>query len=158
MKATNALIRKYGQSNVCMDELRAIGLSEAQLINVFNVRGNNWWGLGFAPWQLTNNNATIRATQDRLTGLENSLAKPSKEISLDGLTVITNREAQRIQLFFNGKPDPDTIRLLKSKAFKWAPSIGAWQRQITSNAIYATREVLNQLGHDFNSAPSTTLA
>ena len=35
------------------------------------------------------------------------------------------------------KPDADTRQALKSEGFKWAPSQGAWQRQLNQNAIRA---------------------
>ena len=48
-----------------------------------------------------------------------------------------NREDNRLQVFFDGKPDADTRAELKSSGFRWAPSVGAWQRQLTDNAIRA---------------------
>ncbi len=49
-----------------------------------------------------------------------------------------NREDNRLQVFFDGKPDADTRAELKSKAaFAGLPSVGAWQRQLTDNAIRA---------------------
>ena len=47
------------------------------------------------------------------------------------------REDNRLQVFFDGKPDADTRAELKSSGFRWAPSVGAWQRQLTDNAIRA---------------------
>ena len=48
-----------------------------------------------------------------------------------------NREDNRLQVFFDGKPDEATRTELKISGFRWAPSVGAWQRQLTKNAIYA---------------------
>ena len=42
-----------------------------------------------------------------------------------------------MQLIFADKPDADTRQALKSEGFKWAPSQGAWQRQLNQNAIRA---------------------
>lgn len=55
----------------------------------------------------------------------------------DGGRVEMNREDNRLQVFFDGKPDADTRAELKSSGFRWAPSVGAWQRQLTDNAIRA---------------------
>ena len=54
-----------------------------------------------------------------------------------GGRVEMNREDNRLQVFFDGKPDADTRAELKSSGFRWAPSVGAWQRQLTDNAIRA---------------------
>ena len=48
-----------------------------------------------------------------------------------------NREDNRLQVFFDGKPDEATRTELKISGFRWAPSVGAWQRQLTDNAIRA---------------------
>ena len=34
--------------------------------------------------------------------------------------------------------------VLKSNGFKWAPSQGAWQRQLTNNARYALKKVIEK--------------
>ena len=54
-------------------------------------------------------------------------------------------EAMRYQIIFDGKPEPEVRDLLKSNGFKWAPSQGAWQRQITSNGRYALGKVVEKL-------------
>lgn len=50
-----------------------------------------------------------------------------------------NTDENRIQVFFYEKPDNDTRTELRGAAFKWAPSQGAWQRQLTDNAIRAAK-------------------
>ena len=58
---------------------------------------------------------------------------------------VENTEAMRYQIIFDGKPEPEVRYLLKSNGFKWAPSQGAWQRQITSNGRYALGKVIEKL-------------
>lgn len=67
----------------------------------------------------------------------------SDESLINGVRVIKNHQIDRIQLFFDGKPSNDTISALKSSAFKWSPSNGCWQRQLTQNAISASHRILN---------------
>lgn len=43
----------------------------------------------------------------------------------------------RLQVFFDGKPDEAARDELKANGFRWAPSVGAWQRQLNKNAYYA---------------------
>ena len=52
-----------------------------------------------------------------------------------------NREANRLQVFFDEKPDRDTCSAMRHSGFKWAPSVGAWQRQLNDNAIYAAKHL-----------------
>lgn len=78
---------------------------------------------------------SIKAKQETNKDRENT------EITIPGGHIVQNWEAERIQFFFDGKPDREVIDLMKRKAFKWAPSVGAWQRQNTNNALYAVREI-----------------
>jgi len=43
------------------------------------------------------------------------------------------------------KPEPEVRDVLKRNGFKWAPSQGAWQRQLTDNAIRAAKAVTAEL-------------
>lgn len=51
----------------------------------------------------------------------------------------------RYQIIFDGKPDAEIRTLLKSNGFKWAPSQGAWQRQITANGKWTLKKVVEKL-------------
>lgn len=68
--------------------------------------------------------------------------KESKEIEINGVRIVENYDLDRLQMFFDGKPNNETISKLKHNAFKWSPSNGCWQRQLTNNAIYGMRRVL----------------
>jgi len=88
----------------------------------------------------------VNDLEDKIKGLEERKATPPKETMIGGVKVVENTEAMRLQLFFQGKPPAAMIALLKSQAFKWAPSIQAWQRQLTNNAICAfNQRILPQL-------------
>jgi hypothetical protein len=69
--------------------------------------------------------------------------KESEESLINGVKVVKNFQADRIQLFFDGKPGPEMISNLKHNAFKWSSSNACWQRQLTNNAIYAVERLLN---------------
>ena len=56
---------------------------------------------------------------------------------MTGVDARTRLSFEGEQVFFDGKPDADTRAELKSSGFRWAPSVGAWQRQLTDNAIRA---------------------
>lgn len=91
----------------------------------------------FESYQLTNNNAEIRRVKARIEQLSKQAQQEFSGWEFDGGRVEMNREDNRLQVFFDGKPDADTRAELKSNGFRWAPSVGAWQRQLTDNAIRA---------------------
>ena len=43
--------------------------------------------------------------------------------AFEGGEVKMNREANRLQVFFDEKPDRDTCSAMRHSGFKWAPSI-----------------------------------
>jgi hypothetical protein len=82
-------------------------------------------------------NKAVKELEAKTASLEATKAKPNTETIINGVRVLENTEAMRLQLFFEGKPPAPMIALLKSHGFKWAPSVQAWQRQLTNNAIYS---------------------
>lgn len=94
-------------------------------------------GIGFASFSLSNNRSEIKRLEGRISEIENRKSVTPKELVINGVKIVENPETMRLQLFFDGKPNPDMIATLKSNAFKWSPSISAWQRQLTNNAIYS---------------------
>ena len=61
--------------------------------------------------------------------------------AFEGGRVEANTEKNRLQIFFDEIPGEDVRKELKGQGFKWARSEGAWQRQLTDNAIYAASRI-----------------
>ena len=84
---------------------------------------------------LSNNNANIRRVQQRIDDLKNR--GDFVGWAFPGGTAEINEGENRLQLFFDEKPTDEQRQELKYNGFKWAPSQGAWQRQLNRNAIFA---------------------
>jgi hypothetical protein len=108
--------------------------------------------LGFQPYQLSNNSAEIRRLRVRVAELEkraaaveaaacNTAEDPELEAA-DGIRIVENALEQRVQIFFPDKPSAELRSKLKGRGFRWAPSAGAWQRQLTANGISAARSIV----------------
>lgn len=137
MRGTNAYYRKHKTLDGCP----YICEKAAEEIKANWARG--WYqGIPFPPYALSNNNANIHRIRDRIAELEKktSSAAPAGW-EFDGGEVVMNTEENRLQILFEDKPDADLRAELKAAAFKWAPSQGAWQRQLTDNAIYAAKRI-----------------
>lgn len=67
------------------------------------------------------------------------------EIEFPGGRLVRNTTLDRIQLVFDGKPEPDVIAELKSRAFRWSPREGAWQRQLTRNGVWAAEAIITYI-------------
>lgn len=63
----------------------------------------------------------------------------------DFFEVVQNEEENRIQLFFDGKPNEEIRNLLKHNGFRWSSKNVCWQRQLTANARMTVRYIINEL-------------
>jgi hypothetical protein len=61
-------------------------------------------------------------------------AEPEVIAEREGVKVVTDPAADRVRIVFAAKPDVEIIGRLKSEAWKWSPSNGAWQRKLTEAA------------------------
>ena len=141
MKAVNAYYRKEktldGCPNLTQEEIEAL---KAEMSSKWH-----WADTPYLPYELSNNNASIKRTRERLESLKKVKEAGSQETENEFCKVVENTEIMRLQLFFEGKPEPEVRDILKKNGFRWAPSQAAWQRQLTNNAKYALKEVMSEL-------------
>ena len=97
--------------------------------------------IGYPAYALQNNNANIRRIRGRIEELKKRSESTLKGWEFDRGRVVVNTTENRLQIIFDGKPDADIRTELKSEGFRWAPSQGAWQRQLTDNAMRAARRL-----------------
>jgi hypothetical protein len=138
MKAANKIVkRKKLSTSDKIAKLGKIGVSEETARKFLEPNGLG--GYGFAPYELTNNNANIKRMKARVKQLEAEAARPEaedREGVIDGtpVTIAENRDEGRLQLFFDGKPPAEVRKILKSNGFKWSRTNEAWQRILNDNA------------------------
>lgn len=132
MKAVNAYYRKHKTLDGCPN-------LSAERIEKMKGEMSSQWHIEDKPypsWALSNNNAEIRRVKGRIAELTKKQETPYAGWEFDGGTVEANREDNRLQIFFEEKPDEKTREALKGNGFRWSPKAGAWQRQLNDNAIY----------------------
>lgn len=139
MKRVNAVIRK-ARSHVTGDPRNAVA---AALVAELGWRPDSaaraaepdcFGNYGFAAYQLTSNRAEITRCQKRIAEIEarSAIADQSREQTIGQVRVAWTDN--RIQITFPGKPS-DAVRAdLKGAGFRWAPSVGTWQRLASENA------------------------
>ncbi len=133
MKAVNAYYRKHKTLDGCP-------CLSAERIEAMKADMSSQWHIEDKPypsWALSNNNAEIRRVKGRIAELTKKQETAYAGWEFDGGTVEANREDNRLQIFFEEKPDEKTRETLKENGFRWSPKAGAWQRQLNDNAIYA---------------------
>ena len=138
MKAVNAHWRKNG---TCIG---APGITDEQAAKIdarISKAEHSWERVPFYDYDLKNNNAEIRRLAKRIEEISRN-----QEVGFSGWEfydgyVEANTELNRLQIFFDEKPNEVERNLLKINGFKWAPSQGAWQRQLNANAIYTADRI-----------------
>ena len=137
MKAVNAYYRKHGTLDGCPH------LSPENIENLKADMASSWHyeKKPFQSWELSNNNAEIRRVRQRIESLTRAKETVYVGWEFDGGHVEANREQSRLQVFFEDKPDADARQQLKEHGFRWAPSVGAWQRLLNGNAYYAADRI-----------------
>lgn len=142
MKAANKAIR-LKDTEKGNEELMNMGYSEEQ---IQNLREPDWCGrIGYPSYMLQNNNANIHRVEGRLKQLKEAKEKGTQETEFEMFKVVENTENMRLQIIFDGKPDPEVRTVLKKNGFKWAPSQGAWQRMLNLSGKYALNRVKEEL-------------
>jgi hypothetical protein len=103
------------------------------------------------PYEFSNNSANIRRLKARLEEVSRLRAQ-AESAGAETATPFTggrlehNTELNRVQIFFDRKPEESVRDTLKRNGFRWAPSQGAWQRQATANGLAAAKQTLRDLG------------
>lgn len=124
MKTVNAYYRKHKTLEGC-PVLSAEEIGKLQSSMASDWRKNP---VPYPSYLLTNNNANIRRTRQRIEDLKSQSEYAGW--AFPGGRAEINEGENRLQLFFEEKPSEEQRRELKSNGFKWAPSQGAWQRQL----------------------------
>ena len=130
MKAVNAYFRKHKTLDGCPE------LTPEQAEKLKADMAQSWHldkSKPYPAYLLSNNNANIRRVRQRIEELSHKAEFVGW--TFPGGEAKVNEAENRLQLIFADKPDADTRQVLKSEGFKWAPSQGAWQRQLNQNAI-----------------------
>ena len=136
MKEANAAMKKKGADKV------QILVSMFPFMSEFDVEWAAKWGFG-----LQNNLANIKRVEERIQVIESKQGKEDSEKVYSWGKLELSYTDDRMRIRHNERPDSDTTTLLKKNGFKWSPSNGAWQRQITGNAFWSlNHNILPVLG------------
>lgn len=143
MKAVNKIVRNKKLSEIEQhEELEALGLSSRIINEIMAEPQYSFQKKGFETYQLSNNLAKIKATEQAIKRHTAMATTDDKEFTFDGGNVAVCSSDERIRIYFDAVPDDETRKMLKSNAFKWSPTNKAWQRQLTPNAMYALKHFI----------------
>ena len=98
--------------------------------------------IGIAAYVITNNGANIRRIEKRIAELRAKASTPARDpIETDRYTIAEEVDENRCRITFPTRQPAPVVAALKTGGFRWAPSIGAWQRQRSNGAWAAALRV-----------------
>ena len=144
MKTVNKIIRagKKTDQEKAAEIVTAGLLSEAQADKI--LKPDHCGRMGFASYSLSNNNAEIRRTKQRITGLEGLRNSAPLEFKNDDFSMVIDNGRVCIE-FSGGKPSDDVRAMLRGSAFKWSRYQGAWVRKATASGAAEAGRLLERL-------------
>lgn len=137
MKAINAYYRK----NKTLDGCPHLSPENIEKLKASMAQGYHLEGKPYPTWALSNNSAEIRRLKSRIKDLsqKQTIGYVGWEFAVG--KVEANTEVNRLQIFFEEKPDEAMRAELKNNGFRWSPNAEAWQRQLTDNAYFAANYI-----------------
>ena len=140
MKTCNKIIKDKKENKI--ERLAGILGNEERAKTLLTADSCN--RIGFASFSLTNNNATIKNTKKRIEQLEAQAGRKTTETKFSdyNLIIIQNADNKRVQFFFDSKPEPEVISLMKKNGFKWSRNNDCWQRLWNSNCMYSVNHYI----------------
>ena len=93
-------------------------------------------------FELTNLGARIKTSKQRLESLKKKENDKTITVEFPGGRIVDNVEDNRLQIFHDEKPDTEVRKQLKYNGFRWAPSVGCWQKMRSPNAMYWAKKAL----------------
>lgn len=144
MKLVNKAHKNYLKNPSSLDKVN-ISEKAKELIKTY-VPTYSWTPHPFARFELSNNLANIKRLKGMVKKYESLNTKAnttgSKQFDFEGVAVIYNYEANRLQIKHDTKPNSEVITTLKKNGFKWSPSFGAWQRFLTRDSVEKASNIL----------------
>lgn len=105
--------------------LAALGFSEKDIGEL--LKPDPMGRIGFPSYALSNNAHEMGRVRKRIEVLEER-AKGPKKTAVVGDGVRIEEAENRVRIVFDAKPAAYLRTKLKAAGFRWAPSVGAWQR------------------------------
>jgi len=152
-----------GEGGISSDDPGAVGKLQEKLLKLetqreeykaYNKRARKEGTEQLPKYVLANMGGNIRSVKMRIEALQKEATAPELSLEGEGWKIEENGSDNRIRVYFDTRPDSVTCSMMKRLGFKWAPSVGAWQRMLNPAGRHAARDVASILGQPRNEWPS----
>lgn len=128
-------------------------ITEAQALHIAKAIRHDWRKEFSIPaYVLSSLGANIRRLQERQkvetqrAEVREALAGETPTTEVGAVRVVEDHDANRVRIVFPGKPAQALREKLKSYGYRWAPSEGAWQRQLNPHAVEVAKMLAKEWG------------
>ncbi|MCD7969132.1 MAG: DUF3560 domain-containing protein [Alistipes sp.] len=144
MKAANKIFknRKLSREEK-IEKVAALKISRPEAESM--LEGDSCGSIGYASFELANNNANIQTTRKRLEEVMSLGQREYKEYQINGYKVCEDPKDDRFRIFFGFKPDEEIRKQLKSSGYRWSPSNQAWQASLKPLYIDMGKAILESM-------------
>jgi hypothetical protein len=146
MKTANRIVRskpKNERTDGKIASLMAAGVGPAVAESLFVKDFTG--GYGYPSFELTSARTAIKRKEQRIVELERRDESADREDMIhtfSGITVTLCFNDDRIRIRHDTIPAKDVRQSLKSSGWRWSRREGAWQRQLTRNAVLSAEALL----------------
>lgn len=141
MRETNATIRRTAKAGKTAQIAALLGMGYTESTAERLLAPDFCGRIGFPDFELTNNSANIRRMRGRIEQIMRLQATPAQEAEGRNARYEDAPRDNRVRLFFPGKPDEKIRSELKSKGFRWTPSLGCWQAFRNHWSVEAAKQI-----------------
>lgn len=141
MKAANVILRKKKLERAAkITALEELGFTKPESIFKPDFAGR----IGFPSYMLTNCRQRMKRWNLKHKTLLKASQTESTELEKNGVRIVINQQAGRIQVILPGKPPREIINLFKTPVrFNWSRRNGAWQGYINDRVLNRAKEILD---------------
>ena len=134
MKGVNAHWRKTG---TCQGAPSITDAQAAKIDAKITKATVSWDRVPFSDYELKNNNAEVKRLKSRIAEITRNQEVGFSGWEFEGGRAEVNTDLNRLQVFFDERPDSDKHNALRHAGFVYSHTNGAYQRQLHDSAIYA---------------------
>lgn len=140
----------YGTHGISSDDPNAVAKLRERMeeleanrttIKEYNKRARREGRETTPRYMLANLGNNIRRVRKRIEALEAAAKREEVAIEGDGFRIEEDAGDNRTRIFFDGKPAAEIRQWLKARGWRWARSVGAWQRHLSPQALYQAKDV-----------------
>lgn len=141
MKKANSWWRRHGTMRGCPDVPEARG----RAIEMSMQQPGRMSDKPYPDYELASNRDRIKRLRTKREQIASAKEAGSSSITYGYIGVREDADQMRILVNFPCKPDEQVRSIMKRNGFRWSPTSGAWQRDLTDDGRAALQNALRQI-------------